>query len=104
MSAFALNTSIEIFVAGAGLQEIGQVAFQNCTSLRQVILNDGLKKIDGFAFGGCTGLSEIEIPESVVDLQLSIFYGVKDNVKIIGTVGSTAEQYANKEGIKFQAK
>lgn len=102
MSAFGLNTSIEIFVAGAGLQEIGQGAFQNCTSLRQVILNDGLKKIEGFAFGGCTKLNEMEIPESVVDLQLSIFYGIKDSMKILGTAGSTAEQYAIKEGIDFQ--
>ena len=102
--AFGINRNLEIFVAGSGLKVIEQVAFQECTNLHTVILNNGLETIEGFTFSGCKNLTELEIPESVIEIQPLIFYNGPENLVIIGKTGSTAEQFANKEGIEFRAK
>lgn len=103
-SAFALNKSLEIFVSGSGMENIGIGAFQECTNLHTAVLNDGLKIIEGASFGGCKNLLELEIPESVIEIQPMTFYNGPENLVIIGKAGSTAEEYANKEGIEFRAK
>ena len=101
---FGINKNLEIFVAGSGLKVIEQVAFQECTNLHTVILNNGLETIEGFTFSGCKNLTELEIPENVIEIQPLIFYNGPENLVIIGKTGSTAEEYANKEGIEFRAK
>lgn len=103
-SAFALNKSLEIFVSGSGMENIGIGAFQECTNLHTAVLNDGLKIIEGASFGGCKNLLELEIPESVIEIQPMTFYNGPENLVIIGKTGSTAEEFANKEGIEFRAK
>lgn len=103
-SAFALNKSLEIFVSGSGMENIGIGAFQECTNLHTAVLNDGLKIIEGASFGGCKNLLELEIPESVTEIQPMTFYNGPENLVIIGKAGSTAEEFANKEGIEFRAK
>ena len=101
---FGINKNLEIFVAGSGLKKIDKGAFQLCTNLHTVVLNDGLETLEGISFGGCDSLLEIEIPESVTEIQPTTFYNGPENLVIIGKTGSTAEQFANKEGIEFRAK
>lgn len=103
-SAFALNQSLQIFVCGSGMENIGVGAFQECVNLHTVRLNDGLKTIKGASFGGCKSLLELEIPESVTEIQPMTFYNGPEDLVIVGTAGSEAERFATSEGIEFQAK
>lgn len=102
--AFSLNTALEIVVCGNGLEEIGVAAFQNCTNLKEIILNDGLVKLDKISLSGLNAMKSIEIPTTVTDISFSAFYASPKDFTIIGEPGSAAEQYANNEGINFQAK
>lgn len=103
-SAFALNQSLQIFVCGNGMENIGVGAFQECANLHTVRLNEGLKVIEGASFGGCKSLLELEIPESVTEIQLMTFYNGPEDLVIVGVAGSEAERFATSEGIEFRAK
>ena len=104
LGAFGLNASLEIVVCGSGLTTIEEGVFQECTSLHTVVLNDGLQTIRGVAFGGCVALDELEIPASVTEIQPMTFFGIEQDIEIIGEAGSAAETHAASEGIAFKAK
>ena len=57
--------------------EIGEFAFENCTSLKSVKLSQNLQKIDWCAFEGCDSLEEIEIPDSVTEIGEHSFESCK---------------------------
>lgn len=102
--AFGLNETLEIFVAGSGLEEIGDGAFQSCTKLSEVVLNDGLVKLSSACFSDCIMLLSLEIPSSVTDIHMLAFYPCADGFTIVGMAGSAAEQHATSEGINFKAQ
>ena len=102
--AFGVNQSLEIFVCGSGVENIGVGAFQECRNLHTVKLNEGLKTIEGVAFGGCDSLLELEIPASVTEIQPMTFTNASENLVIVGAAGSEAERFAASEGIEFRAK
>ena len=102
--AFGLNASLEIVVCGSGLTTIEEGVFQECTSLHTVVLNDGLQTIRGVSFSGCKALKELEIPASVTEIQPMTFFGIEQDITIIGEAGSAAEAHAASEGIAFEAK
>ena len=76
-----------------------------------VELPDGLEKIEGLSMCNCTNLKSIVIPESVTfigDKAIGYYYEPNDNefnkyagLIIYGKTGSTAERYANENGIPF---
>ena len=43
--------------------QIGDAAFEGCSSITSVVLNDRITRIGVGAFNGCSGLTEITIPE-----------------------------------------
>lgn len=102
--ACGLNTALEIFVCGEGLEVIGEGAFQNCTNLREIVLNNGLIKLDPFCLSGSDHLMSVEIPETVTEIDYTAFYIVPDGFTLVGAAGSYAEEYANSEGLAFKAK
>ena len=56
-------------VLPAGLQKIGNGAFQNCTtSLRNIELNEGLESIGNRTFAGCTSIIRVCIPSTVTKI------------------------------------
>ena len=67
-SASATTGGAEYHFSGAlsltGVLEIGERAFQWCTSLTKVSFGAGLTRIGKMAFAGCTGLTSVTVPSS----------------------------------------
>ncbi|MBQ4143298.1 MAG: leucine-rich repeat domain-containing protein, partial [Thermoguttaceae bacterium] len=100
---------------------IGHSAFYWCKSLTSVTIPDSVTSIGDHAFYGCRSLTSVTILNSVTSIgdgafSDSIFVGWREGgngdvqpdirrigLVIYGEVGSEAERYAKKEGIKFQA-
>lgn len=112
----------------AQITKIGTKAFQNCTALETVTFPDGLLWINERAFEGCTALKSVELPYSVTqignyafrncttleklvilnpDTEFSAYNCLGEtkptSLTIYGYTGSTAETYAETEGIPFVA-
>ena len=69
------------FENNSSLKEIGQMTFQNCSSLTSINIPDGVTSIGVDAFRGCSGLTSVAIPNSVTRISGSAFYkctGLKD--------------------------
>ena len=69
------------FENNSSLKEIGQMAFQNCSSLTSINIPDGMTSIGVDAFWGCSGLTSVTIPNSVTRISGGAFYkctGLKD--------------------------
>lgn len=66
---------VETFVGK--ISDIGESAFQNCTSLASVDLSalTSLDSLGKLAFGGCSALSVAKMPESLVTIGESAFAG-----------------------------
>ena len=79
----------------SSVKEIGQDAFEYCTSLTSVNLSNGIKKIGRSAFYHCTSLKNITIPNSVNEIGWGAFYKCTSFTNIIipnsvTIIGSTA--------------
>ncbi|MCD8026780.1 MAG: leucine-rich repeat protein [Clostridiales bacterium] len=98
------DTEIEIpsEIDGYIISGIGNSAFVNSTSLTSVTIPDGVTSIGAFAFYSCTNLEEVIIPASVTEIDSQAFYNCK-NLTVYGYTGTTAEAYANENGITFVA-
>uniref|UniRef100_UPI00402983D7 leucine-rich repeat domain-containing protein n=1 Tax=Candidatus Cryptobacteroides bacterium TaxID=3085639 RepID=UPI00402983D7 len=55
--------------------EIGENAFDGCTSLQSIDIPNSVTEIKASAFSGCTSLQSIEIPNSVTEIRAYAFYG-----------------------------
>ena len=106
-----------------GVTEIGERAFQGCKSLRRLVLPAPVREIGSHAFAGCAGLTAFTVPEGVAGIYGFVFYNcrslervtlprsvteIADNAfehntpaAIQAPLGSAAEAYAKKYGIKF---
>ena len=63
---------------------------------------DGVTSIGDYVFFECTGLTSIEIPYSVIEIGEDVFDGCNDNLVIITSADSYAEEYAMENGIKVK--
>lgn len=82
------------------LIQIERCAFKNCISLQRPWMPNGLLTIGEQAFAGCSAIKELWIPQSVTSIGKDAFAGCLDLI-IRGKSGSTAEIYANENGIVF---
>ena len=92
--------SMEELIIPEGVISIGMSSFQNCKLLRSVAFPIGLKSINERAFCSCTELRNIWIPDSLDYIADNAFQGCP-KLKIYGIPGSTAEQFAKKQGFRF---
>ena len=102
-------TELQVLVSGTSLKTINDYAFSS-TKLEFVELNNGLETLEISCFG-FTNLKEIEIPSSVININLPLLVDEVNNngsITVIGKVGSAAEQYVKEKGeeyhLNFQAK
>ncbi len=63
-----VNKGIQSVVIPEGVTEIGDNAFDGCSSLTSVTIPDGVTKIGESAFDGCSSLTSVTIPESVTEI------------------------------------
>ena len=121
--SFWCCSSLSDITFPSSLREIEQCAFDQCTSLGHVSFPDGLQRINGNAFSSCEQLREITLPESVSRIGIGAFYDCPNllnaiilnrqmnidslafskcpQLTIIGYLGSTAESFANDNGVPF---
>ncbi|MBR1430318.1 leucine-rich repeat protein [Ruminococcus sp.] len=110
--------SIESVKLGKNVKVIGEGAFQ-CNKLESIELNDALEWIDKYAFSSSNQISELVIPSNVSHIGDGAFtFGSISKVtvlspdcvlgksclyakEIVGYKGSTAEAYAEKNGLAF---
>ncbi len=59
----------------SGVTNIGNFAFDGCTSLTSVTIPEGVTGIGNLAFYGCTSLTSVMIPEDVASIGSRAFYG-----------------------------
>lgn len=98
--AFDECTNLQKAIIPEGVITIADSAFQRCISLENVQLSESVTYIGKNAFLECANLYTIYIPENVSFIGDSAFYGCSD-VTIYGISGSYAEEYANKNNIRF---
>ena len=85
-----------------GVTTIATWAFDGCIGLTSIEIPDSVTYIGEEAFLGCEGLTSIEIPNSVSSIGGHTFSFCNDNLVIITSAGSYAEEYAKKNGIKVK--
>lgn len=112
-NAFDSCASLESITIPNSVTSIGGGAFQTCKSLEAVTIPDSVTSIESWAFYQCTRLESITIlnPECSIEpygcticnsygeaLRKYVYNGI-----IRGYKGSTAEEYAEKNGYTFVA-
>ncbi|MBQ7882292.1 MAG: leucine-rich repeat protein [Treponema sp.] len=71
-SALKENTSVKVNLDlenTTGLTEIGEKAFQDCSSLTSIVIPEGVTSIENYAFSDCSNLASVEIPASVTNIS-----------------------------------
>lgn len=104
---------------------IGSNAFKNCSSLSSITLSNGMTQIYEGTFDGCSVLNDVVVPYTVTEIQKNAFancvslsnitipkrvegiadtvFSYPDKVTIYGVTGSYAEEYADKQEMKFES-
>ena len=73
----ATNPEIPSAINGVSVTEIGESAFENCTSLTSVTIPDSVTSIGFCAFYNCKSLTSVTIPDSVTSISESAFEDCK---------------------------
>lgn len=81
--AFNRCSSLTGVVIPDSVTNIGDYAFSGCSSLSNVVISDGVIEIGDYAFSGCSRLKEFLIPENVTKLGSAILNGCDSLKKII---------------------
>lgn len=101
LNCFGGCTELTEITIPQSVTRIGQNAFRNCRSLNTVTIPENVKKIEREAFIYCSGLTDV----TVLNDNCAI-YDDKDTFGsasvIHGYAGSTAEEFAEKYGRRFE--
>ena len=84
---------IPSYYKGYPVTNIGDNAFNGCSSISNLTIPDSVTNIDGFAFNGCTGLTSITIPDSVTNIGEAAFSDCNSIINIYykGNIASWCE-------------
>ncbi len=81
--------------------DIGQYAFADCTNLITINLPQDVNSIGTGAFRGCVNLTFVTIQNNEMRFGYDVFTNCYEDLTIKGEAGSTAQQYAQQNNIKF---
>ena len=85
------------FINCKKIKSIGNLAFQNCSSLATINLPDSIAAIGNFAFQNCSSLATINLPNSIAAISSNTFQNCSSLATInlpdsIAAIGSSAFQ------------
>ena len=89
-------TDVEL---GNGITNLYTGVFHDCPSLKEITIPESVKIIGESSFSGCDNLSSI----TVLSKDCNMYSAIPHTTTIYGYKGSTAEEYAISENIKFVA-
>lgn len=106
--AFADSTVTEIEISD-GITKISESAFWNCDGLGKVIIPESVTEIGDYAFDDCNSLVNVTVLNDSATVGDSAFgyyavgrkYYIVDNFILYGSSGSTAQKYADENGMEF---
>ena len=99
--AFFGCTALTGVTIPASVTRIDSNAFSGCTGLTSVTIPEGVAEIESDAFSGCTALTGATIPASVTEIGWWAFHGC-EHLTIHAPAGSYAQQYAQRNNIRFE--
>ena len=76
------GTAIPERYRGKAITQIGDHAFDGCSSLKSIAIPNGVNHIGGHAFEGCSSLESISIPGSVTSIGYWAFCGCRSLTSI----------------------
>lgn len=109
--AFYLCENLSSVKLSDGLQAIGADAFDGCAALTEIVIPKTVELIDEYAFYDCTALTTVTVlgkETEIGDLSLGYYYisrredGLVEGFTVSGHAGSTAQSYAEAEGVDFE--
>ena len=87
----------------AGVTHLEAEGFRGCSGITEILIPEGLKHIGESCFAECTGLRDVWIPSDVTEIGDGAFPAGYGPLLIRTEPGSTAVDYALREGIDFAA-
>lgn len=72
-----IDKNVKTIVIPDGITEIGNGAFEECSSLQSIDIPNSVTEIGDYAFSGCSSLKSIDIPDGVTEISKSAFRGCK---------------------------
>ena len=82
-SAFQDCSSLSSMVIPEGVTSIGMAAFKGCSSLSRIEIPSSVTSIGEGAFSNCTSLTSIAVPDSVTSIGIRAFYGCTSLMSIV---------------------
>ena len=67
------TNAIEKVIIIEGITNIGEYAFEECSSLESITIPEGVTSIGSNVFDGCSSLTNIIIPEGVTNIEMNAF-------------------------------
>ena len=74
-SAFNGCSSLTVIVIPKSVTKIGGMAFRGCSSLTEIVIPEGVTEIVTAAFRDCLSLTKVVIPENITKIGLTVFMG-----------------------------
>lgn len=99
--SFANCESLTEINISEGISSIGLDAFENCKSLSEIIIPTGVKALYDGAFSGCENLESVTILNNEMFINGNPFADCPKLTIYCGR-GSTAEEFALKNGINYE--
>jgi len=107
ISFLSINNQVLEVVIGEGVEDLGENCFLNNPKLHTVVLGEAIKSLGISPFAGCSGLKELYVPSAEASCESwmipELFY-FSPEVTVYGIAGSSMEEYAKQNNVKFVAQ
>ena len=90
VAVWCLDKSAASVEIPAGVTEIGEYAFEDCTALASVEIPEGVTGIGKSAFKGCTALKTVVLADGLAKVKSDWFKDLPSDYEIVCTEGSAA--------------
>ena len=74
---FTGNKRLKKVVLPEGIENIGDYAFQDCSSLEEINFPHSIVRIGWFAFSKCSKIKKLDLPDDIVEIGEAAFEGLR---------------------------